>query len=343
MIEGTSAANPFGVFSFDWNQHNVESGDYSRGSLTFSEKNATQVNIQFVNEEKCNGHANCGGSAYNFDQWASGELNKDGSGGKLQVKEVDGAGTNIYKLHFNATHVNLQTNSSNAVCYSLDESGMSTYTSNYNLYDSTTGALKDITAGLPFKHGAGKNKRGYAGSYRDAAGVERTWIWVDDGTKPDPIYNEDNIAISYAVDWITTPNDPEITGLTFDQPVRFTGSFAALLPNGNSAGTKNPAINYEGPGQLWGINWVASGGVYSPEYNIADGTELTAVDGTKWRVKAVNSWKTLNTSAGNCSSLGGNTPDVSFSAPTLRAVTTSWANKPTITAKPKIIHGVKQY
>jgi len=351
IIESATAANPFGVFNFDWNQYNVEAGDYSRGSLTFSEKNASEVNIQFVNEEKCNGNASCGGSVYNFDQWASGELNKDGSGGKLQVKEVDGGTTNTYLLHFNSTHVNLKTNSANAVCYSLDESAMSTYTSNYNIYDSTTGALKDITAGLPLYVNSGHTIRGYAGSYRNSSGVEKHWIWTEDGSKPTTVYREDNVAVSYSVAWSTglSPSSlngkPTISGLSFDQPVRFTADITGIkLPNGNSAADQTHDLNYEGPGQLWGINWTNGGsGPFSPAYNIADGTELTATDSTKWRVKAMNSWKTLNTAAGQCSTLGGNTPSVSFSSPTLRAVTTSWANKPTVTSKAKIIHGVKQY
>jgi hypothetical protein len=92
------------------------------------------------------------------------------------------------------------------------------------------------------------------------------------------------------------------------------------------------------------MNWSSDGALWSPQYNIADGTELTATDGTTWRVKQMGAWKTIPTVASsNCSALPVTDAEVAYTAPTLTAVTTTWADKPTITAKPRVIQGILQY
>ena len=353
ITEGASTSNPFGEFTMSWNQDNAPAGDHSRGTLKFTKVSDTVAGISFIEENKETG-------AYDFNQWAAGELNKDGSGGKVKVKAVDNGSTMTYKINFNGTHANIIQNTDAAVCSSLDESTMTTYVDRYNLYDSS-GALVDISAGLEFVHTASKDKRGYAGSYFDNNGNEKFWMWVDDGSAPTTIYSESNPDISYSVTW--SSGQPTISGLSFDAPIRFTASFTGVTPGGVS-GTKTDDLNYEGPGQLWGIDWSLNGdtnsngncdggessctGNWSPAYNLADGLELTgtngAYSGVKYYVKRVQAWKTLATVASsNCSSIPVTDSDVSFTTPTLTAVTNTFADKPTITGKPRVIHGIKQY
>jgi len=331
-------SNPYGAFTFDWYQANAITGDHSRGSLTFSDASTTLAGISFIVEEKDASNTDVS-QRYEFNQWAVGDLNKDGSGGKLKVSQFDSndGGYITYKINYNATHANIDTDGT-AVCKDLDESTMTTYFGNYNLYNTTTGALKDITAGLPFTYGADQtNYRGYAGSYTDYNDVRRNWVWTEDGSTPTTIYNEDDTTVTYTISW--SAGQPTVTGMTFDDPINFTASF--LDSNGT---TRTNDLNYEGPGQLWGVNWTEASGQWTPDYNIADGTELTATDGTKWRVKATNAWKTLATVASsNCSAIPIGDVDASFTKPTLRAVTTVWSEKPTITDKVRVIHGVLQY
>ena len=337
MTAAPTSANPYGAFTFDWDQANALAGNSSRGNLTFSDASTTQVGMQFIVEEVCT--VSCqGNQAYDFSQWASGELNKDGSGGKLKVSQVDGGQNYVYKINYNVTHANIDTDGT-AVCKSLDEATMTTYTANYNIYDPTTGALKNITAGLPFTYGADQtNYRGYAGSYTDYNDVRRHWVWTEDGSAPTTIYKEDDTTVTYTISW--SAGQPTITGMTFDDPIRFTASF--LDSNGT---TRTDDLNYEGPGQLWGINWTeGAGGRWNPQYNVADATLLTDTDGSTWRVKGMNSWKTLATVASsNCSTLPVTDAAVAYTIPTMRTVTTDWNNKPTTTAKPRVIHGVLQY
>jgi hypothetical protein len=335
MTTAPSSANPYGAFTFDWDQANALPLNTSKGNLTFSDASTTQVGMTFIVKEIC--AESCQYGAHDFEQWASGELNKDGSGGKLKVSQVESGSTYVYKINYNATHANIDTDGT-AVCKNLAEDSMTTYMANYNIYNSTTGALKDITAGLPFTYGADQtNYRGYAGSYTDGDGVARHWVWAEDGTAPTTIYKEDDTTVTYTISW--SSGQPTVTGMTFDDPINFTASF--LDSNGT---TRTNDLNYEGPGQLWGVNWTEASGQWTPDYNIADGTELTATDGTKWRVKATNAWKTLATVASsNCSAIPIGDVDASFTKPTLRAVTTVWSEKPTITDKVRVIHGVLQY
>jgi hypothetical protein len=342
--EGFSQSNPYGVFDFNWNLTNAPTGDHSRGSLSFTEESLTQVGISFIEENKETGE-------YDFDQWAVGVLNKDGSGGKLKVSQFDNGSTNVYKLNFNEGYVNIDKNGA-VSCKNLDESTMTTYVANYNIYHNTTGALKDITAGLPFVFGTSKENRGYAGSYRDDSGAEKHWMWTENGEAPTTIYKENDVSVSYSVSW--SSGMPTITGMTFDDPIIFTAAF-----NDSNGTSRGDDLNYEGPGQLWGINWTREGDTngngscddgessckdnWNPQYNITDGTKLTANDGAEWRVKAVDSWKTLaDADASNCSTLPVTNSDVAYTKPTLTAVSHGWAERPTITDKVKVIHGVLQ-
>jgi len=47
--------------------------------------------------------------------------------------------------------------------------------------------------------------------------------------------------------------------------------------------------------------------------------------------------------ASNCSALPVTDAAVNFTVPTLSAVSTTWASKPTVTAKPRVISGIKKY
>ena len=352
ITEGASPSNPFGVFSMNWNQDNSASGDYSRGSLVFTDNSTTKVGISFLEENK---NQNEG---YEFDQWAKGELNKDGSGGMIQVKQVDNGTEYVYKINFNGTHANID-KAGTATCSNLDESTMTTYIDRYNLYNATTGALVDINAGLEFVHGASKDKRGYAGSYFDNNGAEKHWMWVEDGSAPATIYAESDNSLTYSVSW--SSGEPTISGITFDKPIRITASYLGTPPGG-SAATQTANLNYEGPGQLWGIDWDLNGDTngngecdagenscgsqWEPDFNLADGLVLTgtngAYSGVQYRVKRVEGWKTLATVASsNCSSIP--ISSVSYTKPTLTAVTTTFATKPAINGKPRIIHGKKMY
>ena len=354
MTAGSSAANPFGVFSMNWNKDNAVSGDYSRGSLSISDDSTTKVGISFLEQNKKVANPN----AHNYDQWVKGELNKDGSGGKVQVSHVEGATTTVYKINFNATHANVD-EAGTATCNNLDESTMTTYIDRYNLYNATTGALIDIAAGLEFVHGSGKDKRGYAGSYFDNSGTEKWWMWVEDGSTPTTIYSESNNALSYSVSW--SSGKPTVSGLTLVPPIRITASYLGTPPGGTAA-TQTADLNYEGAGQLWGIDWDRNGDTngngdcdsgensctkqWEPDFNLSDGLLLTGTNGVyngvQYRVKRVEGWKTLATVASsNCSSIP--ISGVSYTKPTLGTVTTTFTSKPVITAKPRVIHGKKMY
>ena len=231
---------------------------------------------------------------------------------------------------------------------------MTPYVYSYNLYNSSTGALIDISAGLEFLHGSGKNERGYAGSYVNESGATKHWIWTEDSSsnpQPTTIYKESDPSVSYSVAWTSglSPSSlngkPTITGMSFDEPIMFTAPFT-----GSDGNTENDDLNYEGPGQLWGIEWNQRGGSggdpWFPAYNIADGAVLTATNGNTYRVKQVGLWKVpVLVSSGFCNGLNvssSNFTDLEI-RPTLGAVSTTWSSKPTITAKPRVIHGVKQY
>ena len=358
ITEAATAANPYGLFTFDWNQTNNPSGEFMRGSIAITNDSSTQVGMSMLAQGK--------DSTNEDNLWAKGLLNKDGSGGKMKVKMfidenndgdfLDSDEILTFKVNFNATHANIDTDGT-AVCKNLTEASMTSYVYNYNLYNSTTGALKDITAGLEFLHGSGKSLRGYAGSYVNGSGAVKHWIWTEDGSAPTTIYKESDTSVSYSIAWAS--GQPTITGMVFDPRIEIDASFTGITPGGTS-GTKTDNLDYEGPGQLWGINWTLAGDTnsngqcdsgesdchnkWSPNYNIADGTTLTDTDGVDWKVKQMGMWKTLATvNASNCSALPVTDAAVNFTTPTLSAVSTTWASKPTVTAKPRVISGIKQY
>ena len=368
ITEAASTANPYGLFTFDWNQTNNPSGEFMRGSIAITNESATQVGMSMIAQGK--------DSSFEDSLWAKGLLNKDGSGGKMKVKMsmdkngdgdfLDSGETLTFKVNFNATHANIDTGGT-AVCKNLTEASMTSYVYNYNLYNSTTGALKDITAGLEFLHGNGASStlRGYAGSYVDGSGAVKHWIWTEDGSAPTIIYKESDTSVSYNVAWssglspASLNGKPTISGMTFDPRIEIDASFTGITPGGTS-GTRTDNLDYEGPGQLWGINWTLAGDTnnngqcdvgesdcdnnWSPNYNIADGTTLTDTDGVDWKVKQMGLWKTLATvNASNCSTLPVTDAAIAFTTPTLSAVSTTWASRPTVTAKPRVISGIKQY
>jgi hypothetical protein len=183
------------------------------------------------------------------------------------------------------------------------------------------------------------------------------WIWTEDGSAPTTIYKESDTSVSYSIAWAS--GQPTITGMTFDPRIEIDASFTGITPGGTS-GTKTDNLDYEGPGQLWGMNWTLAGDTnsngqcdggesscdneWSPEYNIADGTSLTDTNGVVWKVKQMGMWKTLATvNASNCSTLPITDAAVSFTIPSLSAVSTTWASKPAVTARPRVISGIKQY
>jgi len=368
ITEAATAANPYGLFTFDWNQTNNPSGEFMRGSIAITNESATQVDMSMIAQSK--------DSSFEDSLWAKGLLNKDGSGGKMKVEMsmdkngdgdfLDSGETLTFKVNFNATHANIDTGGT-AVCKNLTEASMTSYVYNYNLYNSTTGALKDITAGLEFLHGNGTSStlRGYAGSYVDGSGTVKHWIWTEDGSAPTIIYKESDTSVSYNVAWssglspASLNGKPTISGMTFDPRIEIDASFTGITPGGTS-GTKTDNLDYEGPGQLWGINWTLAGDTnsngqcdggesdcdnnWSPNYNIADGTTLTDTDGVDWKVKQMGLWKTLATvNASNCSTLPVTDAAIAFTTPTLSAVSTTWASKPAVTAKPRVISGIKKY
>jgi hypothetical protein len=360
ITESASASNPYGLFTFDWNQTNNPSGEYMRGSLAITDDSSTQVGMSMIAQSKeDDGQDNL---------WAKGLLNKDGSGGKMQVDMqidknndedfLDSGEIVNFKINFNATHAHIDTDGT-AVCKNLTEASMTSYVYNYNLYNSTTGALKDITAGREFLYGNGTSStlRGHAGSYVNGSGAVKHWIWTEDGSAPTTIYKEGDTSVSYSVAWAS--GQPTITGMTFDPRIEIDASFTGITPGGTS-GTKTDNLDYEGPGQLWGMNWTLAGDTnsngqcdggesscdnkWSPDYNIADGTSLTDTNGVVWKVKQMGMWKTLATvNASNCSTLPVTDAAVAFTIPSLSAVSTTWASKPAVTARPRVISGIKQY
>jgi hypothetical protein len=346
ISESASNANPFGVFDFNWNRADAETdgsdGDFNRGSMSFTSNSATEIGFSFIEESNVDGSSN---DTYNM--WAKGAGAKNGDSGKVYVND---ALDQIHKVNFNSTHANVVTNGTQA-CMALDEDTMATYVYGYNLYNATTGALIDIVAGIELVFGTDKDKRGYVGSYWDeGASSLKLWIHTEDGTKPTTVYKESDKETALSVTW--SGRTPTISGITLVEPIRFEADgFAAITPAGGNV-TKNDNLVYEGAGQLWGIPWTQqSSGNWQPDYNLADGLVLTGANGdysgVSYRVKRAGAWKTLavDSTSGACDSLPiANSEFAAFTtAPTITAVSETWASKPVVTDPVKVIHGVQQF
>ena len=348
ISESTSNTNPFGAFDFNWNRADAvtdgSAGDYERGSMSFTSNSATEIGFSFIEQKLVDGE-----SDDTYTMWAKGAGAKNGDSGKVYVNDDQ---DRVHKVNFNSTHAHVVTNGT-AACMGLAENTMANYVYNYNLYNATTGALIDIVAGVELVYGTDKDKRGYVGSYwDDSANSLKLWIHTEDGTKPTTVYKESDKETALSVTW--SGRTPTISGITLVEPIRFEADFEATVTaaGGASAGTKTNDLVYEGAGQLWGIPWTQqSGGNWQPDYNLADGLILVGsngiYDGVSYRVKRLGAWKSLavDSTSGACDSLP--IADSEFStlttAPTLTAVSETWASKPTVTTAVKIIHGVKQY
>ena len=348
ISESASNANPFGVFDFNWNRVDAVSdgsaGDFNRGSMSFTSNSATEIGFSFIEESNVAGESD---DTYNM--WAKGAGAKNGDSGKVYVND---ASDQIHKVNFNSTHAHVVTNGT-AACMGLAEDTMATYVYGYNLYNATTGALIDIVAGVELVFGTDKDKRGYVGSYWDeGANSLKLWMWTEDGSDPTTVYKESDKETAISVTW--SGRTPTISGITLVEPIRFEADFLATVTaaGGASAGTKTNDLVYEGAGQLWGIPWTQqSGGNWQPDYNLADGLVLTGANGdysgVSYRVKRAGAWKTLavDSTSGACDSLPiANSEFAAFTtAPTITAVSETWASKPVVTDPVKVIHGVKQF
>ena len=342
VTKGPTTTNPFGEFTFNWAKNTDDVAKYDKGSLVLGTETSGASDFNFINKMK-------GVYGLQTEQvsWANGNLNIDGSGGKIKVSHANSGTTNTYKVRFNTTHANVQKNTDTAVCYDLDESTMTPYVYSYNLYDETTGALKNINAGLEFVYddNGTKDGRGYAGQYKHwngSAYVDKTWMWTSGNDEPVTIYKESNQTLYYSVEWAS--HVPTISDLTFDPRIEIQASYTDSAGN-----TQTEDLNYEGPGQLWGIDWTDTNGVnteggWKPAFSLANGTTLTDSNGTDWKVKQTGLWKEMSIAAGACTTIPVTDGDVSFTIPTLTDVTTVWSDKPTPTiVKAKIVHGVKQF
>jgi len=346
MSESATTTNPFGVFDFNYNRVDAVSdgaaGDYNRGSMSFINNSTTEIGFSFIEQYKETGNGE-------YIQWAKGVGAKNGDSGKVYVNTNESGAEVIYRVNFNSTHANIKSGGS-SVCSSLNEDLMTTFVYSYNLYNETTGALIDIVAGVEIVYGTEKDKRGYVGSYWDeGASALKLWMHTEDGSNPATIYRKSDTGVAITVNsW--SGRTPTISAMTFVAPIQFTDSFSAAAPDSDSAQTRTNDLVYEGPGQLWGIPWTQSSGEWSPSYNLADGDVLIgrngAYAGIRYKVKRTGAWKTLATvSASNCSSIS--VADSEFTAfttaPTLTAISETWASKPAVSAAAKIIHGVKQF
>jgi hypothetical protein len=348
ISESTSNTNPFGAFAFNWNKADAvidgSAGDYERGSMSFTSNSATEIGFSFIEQKLVDGE-----SDDTYTMWAKGAGAKNGDSGKVYVNDDS---NRVHKVNFNSTHAHVVTNGT-AACMGLAENTMATYVYKYNLYNASTGALIDIVAGVELVFGTGKDKRGYVGSYWDeGAGNLKLWMHTEDGSKPTTVYKESDKETAISVSW--SGRTPTISGITLVEPIRFEADFEATVTaaGGASAGTKTNDLVYEGAGQLWGIPWTQqSGGNWQPDYNLADELILTGSNGTysgvSYRVKRLGAWKSLavDNTSGACDSLPIANSEFSTltTAPTITAVSETWASKPTVTTAVKVIHGVKQY
>ena len=347
VTKAPSTTNPFGEFTFNWAQNTGSVALWDKGSLELGAVASGAADFKFINKMQ-----GVNGVPANTEiaSWASGNLNIDGSGGKIKVSHTADS-TNTYKVRFNATHANVQTNASTPVCYNLDESTMTPFVYSYNLYD-TDGALKDINAGLEFVYddNGTKDGRGYAGQYKFHNGsvyVNKTWMWTSGNDEPTTIYEESDNSLSHTVSWSVT-HEPTIANLTFDPRIEIQASYID-----STGATKTNDLNYEGPGQLWGIPWTDTNGAldggYKPAFSLANsdlenGATLTDTAGVTWKVKRTGLWKEMATASESCTAIPVTDSDVDFTVPTLAEVSTTWAGKPTpAVTKAKMIHGVKQF
>ena len=334
-VAAPTESNPWGEWDINYDFKNWNAGTYDYGAFSIV-KEGSDLNFKF------NGSFNrVEQSGYSWDwdsNWANGIIKADRSGGQVQVSLTQGwnDGTEkVYKVDFNTTHASVSKDGSAAICQSL--TSFTEYAYDYNIY-TEEGAAVDITSTLELVFGTNKDKKAWAwieetGSSTASSPNYRHRLWTEDGTKPEIVYLKDDTSVSKNVTW--TGWIPNISDIDFTPPINFANNHI------NNTEITND-LTYYGMNRLYGINWSKVGNKYRPNYSLSDGTQLTAENGTIYRVKRTRVAKTPNPADGQCSGL--DTSTISFSNPELTntAKDITWSTKPTVSSEAKVIHGVDQ-
>ena len=338
-VVAPTEANPWGVWDISYDFKNWPTGTYDHGVMSIV-KEGDNLNFKY------NGSFNRveqSGESYDWDsKWANGVIKADRSGGQLQVSLNEGwvnsGAEQIYKIDFNTTHASVSKDGSAATCQSL--TSFTEYAYDYNIY-TEDGSAVDITSQLELRFGTNKDKRAWAGQYQSGGTATNPtyshWMWTEDGSKPTMVYLKSDTSVFKTVTWPTNGNWAPVINVTFDAPIIFNNTHAD-----NDAIQSND-LYYVGKGRLYGINWTQVDGRWRPTLSLTDGTQLTAENGTTYRVKRTRVAKTPNmVDASNCTGLDAST--ISFSDPELTntAKDIAWSTKPTVSSEAKVKHGVDQ-
>lgn len=336
VTEGVSSSAPYGSFTFSWQNANDAA---EKGTMSFTAGSSSTSIKMYKNERTI--------------QWVNGAVANDKTTGQAVV----GVGVDSYGLSFNKDaggFVNIQKNSDAAKCY--DRDNLSEYVFGYTLYDPTTGAKKNLTG--PFQctyDSSGTTKNCHIGPYGgwfEGGETNITSITHEDGTEYTGITYDPTDANNDGI-YITIPS------YTFDPPINFDKT--AQTNTVKTAMGSNAYLQYYGPRDLYGLPWLCSddgvtyvqsnGGncdsaiSWRPGAKLADGTVLTDIGSNTFVTKAKVTMKVMATAPGMCSALP--LTDVVTTYPALTSsditdVTSTWADKPTVTAAPRVIEGVVQ-
>ncbi|MDH5447025.1 MAG: hypothetical protein OEY52_15870 [Gammaproteobacteria bacterium] len=336
VTEGISASAPYGSFTFSWSHRD---GTSEKGSMTFRPGTSSST-IKMAKQDTFNGFVSL-----------NGEVNNDKTSGQVAVN----IGANAYVMSFNSNHVNIKKNSDAAAC--SDRTSLTEYVYDYNIYDQSTGARKNLTG--PFQctyDSSGTTKQCYIGPYGawyEGGETNITSVTHSDGTVYSGITYDSTDANNDGF-YITVP------GYTFSPPIVFAKSDQVTTVQ--TAMSNNTYLEYYGENSLYGLPWLCStdgvsyvdsstnsctGAKYwRPSAKLANGTVLTDTGSTSYVVKAAQSMKVMGTVASsNCSTLDVTGVGASYPALTssdITAVSFTWDDKPTVTASPKVIDGVVQ-
>lgn len=341
ITEGVSASAPFGSFVFSWQS---ASDANEKGTMSFTAGDTSTAVKMYKSE----------GTA----QWVNGAIANDRATGQARVG-IDAAtyGVNFSKESDTVGYVNIQKTGDAAACF--DQEQLSEYVYGYTLFDAVTGVKKDLSG--PFQctyvDADAATKYCHIGPYG---------AWFEGGETTATITqvtHEDGTVYTLVPDSTDANNDGvylTVTGYTFDDPLIFNS--ADQTGTVQTAMGASSFLQYYGPRDLYGLPWECStdgGATYTaqsgsncdaaqlwrPRAGLANGTVLTDDTGKEYVTKVQESMKVMaSVAASNCSTLtlDDGTVYPALTASDITEVTNTWADKPTVTAAPRVVEGVVQ-
>ena len=339
ITEGVSSTAPFGSFVFSWQS---ASDAAEKGTMSFTAGSSSTAVKMFKSE--------------GTDQWVNGAIANDRATGQARVG-IDAAsyGVNFSKESDTVGYVNIQKTGDAAACF--DQEALTEYVYGYTLFDSVTGVKKELSGPFQCTYVAGDTTTKYChiGPYGG---------WFEGGdTNITEVTHEDGTVYSIVADSTDANNDGvymTVTGYTFDDPLIFES--ASQTTAVQTAMGASSFLQYYGPRDLYGLPWECStdgGATYNaqsgsncdaaqlwrPRAGLANGTVLTDDQNNTYVTKVQESMKVMaSVAASNCSTLAidDGTTYPALTASDITDVTNTWADKPTVTAAPRVVEGVVQ-